>query len=775
MSEKHASGSESEGEEGEPCPVCRDFDPDLAPRVTKVNQTIFSPDPFGLTLGVKSSDPDCPIFSQLNEAEVEETQAEEGSSGEPPLYEIDKSVSEVWAQAREGCKSCQILFMALFFSWKTSDAIEPDQRSEKAFQEAVQSLYLHVMLSPGRKVRVDVTTRDGGRISVSRTDVISYELFALANKPSPWNIIGRLKSSPVSVLNDQYRDFVEKWISECADEHLYCGPLTPATMPKRLLNVDPRNGDIIFLEEDIAGRAPYITLSHFWKISQPLRMTHDRLNRLGVTIHLDELSPTLRDAVRIARWLDIQYLWIDSLCIIQDDAKDWEEQSVQMGNIYRQSYFTIAAHVATNNASPTHGCFLERKHFREISHQDDSGTTCSTVVRGDFAHEDDPITPDALTGRGWCYQERLLASRIIHFRPKEITFECFAGTKCECDELLPHGSDPMGSRPYKSFKEGFAEYATIVEPYEGSAADILNGLNAQKAWLAWRDMVANYATTDFTFKADRLPALAGVAGRMPKQAFGSYVAGLWTGELVSELLWRRSFNVKRFRDKPYIAPSFAWASGSGPITWWNPCQRPGESGLLVLAKVLDVSCELATSEPFGQVRDGSIRLSGRVAPVRLRIPFLQRISWILKLSPRMRRIEWLTKASGITHWFCVKLRQFAWKLNNYRVLHPARDLVRYLVENIDGDENDTVARIAQLVRKDRPFGDLNGWVGNATSDTEEDSPRMVLENLVAIELAAWSKNFSEIENGNTGRIEVGALLLAPSKGRKGPKMATKRT
>ncbi|KAI2471713.1 heterokaryon incompatibility protein-domain-containing protein [Annulohypoxylon bovei var. microspora] len=766
MSE-HNSESESEGEESEPCPVCRNFDPDLAPRVAKRNETIFSPDPFGFTLGVKLPDSGRSIFPLPDDGELERVQAEHESRGDLPLYEIDKPLLEVWAQGRQGCQTCQVLFRAFFFAWGTSETIKPEQRTEKAFTEAARSLYLHAILSPGRNVLVNITTRSGGIKSVSRRNVLIYQLFALSNKPNPWDIIGRLESSPASILNDQYRDFVQRWISQCADGHPHCGGLTPARMPKRLVNVDSSNGDMIFLEQDIAERSSYIALSHCWQFSQPLKMTNDRLNRMGTSIHLDELSPTLRDAVRVARWLGIQYLWIDSLCIIQDDRKDWEEQSVQMGNIYRQSYFTIAAHVDVNNPFLAQGCFLERKHFRELAHQDDSGLSCSTLVRGDFTHDEEPVSSFTLTGRGWCYQERLLASRIIHFRPGEISFECFSGTTCECEALLPQGRLPWGRNPYKTVKEGFSEYATIVEPYEGSSSDMDDSLNPRKAWIAWRDIVSNYATTDFTFKTDRLPALASVASRMPKRAFGSYLAGLWTGELISELLWRRSFNVRRFRNKPYVAPSFSWASGSGPLTWWSPCQQPGESDLLVLAKILEADCELETSEAFGQVRDGSIRLSGRVAPVRLQIPFLQRVSWILKLIPQMRGIEWLSRGSEIPLWFCYKLRRFARILNDYPALHPARDYVRLLAEEFNAHENDTVARIAQLVRIDKAFGDLNGWTGSATSDTEEDSSRMALESLIAIELAAWTPDYSEIEHGKNGRIEVGALLLAPSRRRKG--------
>ncbi|KAI1098476.1 heterokaryon incompatibility protein-domain-containing protein [Jackrogersella minutella] len=538
-------------------------------------------------------------------------------------------------------------------------------------------------------------------------------------------------------------------------------------MPKRLLDVGSGNMEIR-LEQDITNPSPYIALSHCWQFSQPLKMTKDRLKQRGTSIHLEELSPTLRDAVQIARWIGIQYIWIDSLCIIQDDLKDWQEQSVQMGNIYRQSYFTIAAHVDMNSPSPTHGCFLERKTFYEFTHQDDSDRNYHTLVRGDFTHTEDPVTPISLTGRGWCYQERLLASRIIHFRPGEISFECFSNTTCECEALLPHDHLPWPRQPYESVKEGFAEYARVVEPDGDSAlSDANNELDAGKAWMAWHDIVSNYATSAFTFKTDRFPALASVASRMPKRVFGSYLAGLWTKELISELLWRRSYNVLRFRDKPYVAPSFSWASGSGSIVLWSPWKELGGPYHLPLARVLEVNRELVTPEPFGQVRDGSIRLSGRVAPVKLRIPFLQRMYWILKPIPAMQRVEWLDQASEIPQWFCYKLRGFAWKLDHYPSLHFARDYVRHFAESLNTHKSTTVAEIAQLTRGDKSLNDLDGWTCSATSDTEEDSARMVLENLIAIELATWTPDFAAIENNDNGRVEVGALLLAPSRRRKG--------
>ncbi|KAI0116888.1 heterokaryon incompatibility protein-domain-containing protein [Daldinia grandis] len=737
----------------DPCPVCRNFDPKLAPQVHKYDETIFSLEPFGFTLGVKVQDPTS-IWPHI-QGELQDIQVEEKPNDNAPLYEIDRSLLDVSKQASQGCRACDVLLRAFIFSWTRSENTDPKQRSGKEYDEVVPSLYLHALFSPGRNVLVNITTRNKGSRSVDRLDVLQYQLFALPNKPNPWSIVGRLADSPGNVLNDGFRGMVQSWIQKCADEHPHCGGLTPAKMPRRLVNVGVGDGDV-YLEEDIPRLAPYIALSHCWKFSEPLKMTRSRLKRIGTSISLEELSPTLRDAVRVARWLAVQYLWIDSLCIIQDDAKDWQEQSVQMGNIYRQSYFTIAAHVDVKAPSATHGCFLERKHFYELSHQDGLGQECSTLVRGDFTHTEDPITPLTLTGRGWCYQERLLASRIVHFRPCEISFECFDGTRCECEALLPQGSLPWPRRPYESVKHGFGEYASIAEPAGHSSPD-------RDAWMAWYAIVSNYATTDFTFKTDRLPALASTASRMPQRVFGSYRAGLWTKELICELLWRRSYNKKRFRDKPYVAPNFSWASGTGPIQLWNPWKEFGEPCHLAMATIHEVHCELETLETFGQVRDGTIRLSGRVSPVRLQIPFLQRISWALKAIPWMQRVEWLPRASEMCKQFCYKLRRFARKLDEYPALHFGRAYIRKLAEKFNHNGGDTTVDVTLLPRMDKPPGDLDRWSGTATSDTEEDSSRIVWESLVAVELATWISGFSTIDDNEDGYIRVGCLLLAPSR------------
>jgi hypothetical protein len=95
--------------------------------------------------------------------------------------------------------------------------------------------------------------------------------------------------------------------------------------------------------------ASYICLSHCWgKENQPLKCTTANLNEWKSRIDWDLLPQTFQDAIDFVRRLGQRYLWIDSLCILQDDRDDWDEQSVKMAEIYENSYLTLAASWASD-------------------------------------------------------------------------------------------------------------------------------------------------------------------------------------------------------------------------------------------------------------------------------------------------------------------------------------------------------------------------------------------------------------------------------------------
>ena len=74
-------------------------------------------------------------------------------------------------------------------------------------------------------------------------------------------------------------------------------------------------------------------------------------------IRIETLPKSFRDAIMICRALGIRFLWIDSLCIIQQDAEDWERECSRMRDVYRNSYLTIS--IARSRGS-SDGCFSTR-------------------------------------------------------------------------------------------------------------------------------------------------------------------------------------------------------------------------------------------------------------------------------------------------------------------------------------------------------------------------------------------------------------------------------
>jgi hypothetical protein len=167
----------------------------------------------------------------------------------------------------------------------------------------------------------------------------------------------------------------------------------------------------------------------------------------GGPIIISDLPKTFRDAVKIASTLNVRYLWIDSLCIIQDSEEDWQAEAGKMSAVYRNAAFTIAAH---GSGDSNGGCFVtgaSRQHeYSSIRGTNKDGVESNVHVRLSGFREpnrDEGLAhiakgnkvktlPSRLSTRGWVFQERLLSQRTLHYTGSELVFECRAGLQCEC-------------------------------------------------------------------------------------------------------------------------------------------------------------------------------------------------------------------------------------------------------------------------------------------------------------------------------------------------------
>jgi hypothetical protein len=148
--------------------------------------------------------------------------------------------------------------------------------------------------------------------------------------------------------------FGENWLETCKQGHDECKGDESSQLSTRVLDI---SGDQVRLYEAQGEYGQYLTLSYCWGKAQIITTTTETKQERMKEISWSSLSKTFRDAVIVSRHLGFRYLWIDSLCIIQDDKQDWEREAARMALIYKGSQLTIAV---TSSKDGSEGCFGKR-------------------------------------------------------------------------------------------------------------------------------------------------------------------------------------------------------------------------------------------------------------------------------------------------------------------------------------------------------------------------------------------------------------------------------
>ncbi|EWZ36568.1 hypothetical protein FOZG_10561 [Fusarium oxysporum Fo47] len=349
---------------------------------------------------------------------------------------------------------------------------------------------------------------------------------------------------------------IQSWIKECVGTHEGCrsqiqDQSASFTCPKRLLDLS--NGTLV-LRENLGQNLRYACLSHCWGKINIVKTTTQTIGSFKTEVPLDQLSKTFRDAVDICRGLGIIYLWIDSLCIIQDSPEDWREQAAQMADVYQHSFLTIAA---TKSHDGSQGCFSETSHqyvAKLLPGYQDIYVRQRAPLFPDHWTQLDKNNNYPLLNRAWIYQEMRLSPRVLHFCNEEVIWVCRNSQRSET------GCNDMDYNDGKSFKP------TLFACVDKAPRD--------KDQFTWHRSVQEYSRLNVTYESDKTIALAGVAQRMQHIRPGDrYLAGIWEKHLPLDLLWMvwPTPEVRKPRLSRY--PSWSWASVSSQIMWdgiWSP-------------------------------------------------------------------------------------------------------------------------------------------------------------------------------------------------------------
>jgi hypothetical protein len=308
-------------------------------------------------------------------------------------------------------------------------------------------------------------------------------------------------------------------------------------------------------------RKPYATLSHCWGGSKPTKLTTETEYSLRTGIPIETLPRTFKDAVGIARRLSIQHLWIDSLCIFQDDPNDWLDEATTMCDVYSHSLLNIAATAALNSSV---GLFFERDSFAECAFNihttwdltsEKNETHPSGMYRAFPAdHWTNDVEEGLLNKRAWVMQERFLSPRVLHFSASQIFWECLETTSAE---LFPNGMHPTTQPPWFNDSQNPLKKA-VFRPQRG-------GNWNEGIYEGWKPFVKSFTRCDLTKESDRLIAIHGVQEFLARLTGDRFIYGLSSNNLFQELCWTRHTGFAqpaKYRRMSWRAPSWSWAGSN---------------------------------------------------------------------------------------------------------------------------------------------------------------------------------------------------------------------
>ncbi|GAW19314.1 hypothetical protein ANO14919_088000 [Xylariales sp. No.14919] len=426
-------------------------------------------------------------------------------------------------------------------------------------------------------------------------------------------------------------DLAKTWLNQCVESHTRCQLQKPDTYPERLLSI--RSGPLrLVLSSELPLRPKYATLSHCWGTTQQLKLEKNSFTEYRSQIPESKLSNTFTQAMVIAKHLEVNYLWIDSLCIIQDDPDDWAREAVKMCDVYGQSFINIAA---TSAEEGTKGCFFNRddKTARKISNiripiQFDGNPFCYNCASARICNYGFDTSP--LLSRAWVFQERFLAPRTLHFTDTQLFWECEDSRACETfPDGLPslYKFERLRPNVTKHLSSNRAQVIMLFDPVqrmqevmtEDDLAFGRFGLEGiQSLSDAWANTVHVYSRSKLTYVTDKLIALAGVAKYIQRQTNDEYLAGMWRNKLETQLLWQpivsETTDAYYTARPPYLAPTWSWASTNRYVKYKSAFDindyKDDAQKWSMHIKILGAHTDLVeASSPFGQVKGGEIRIS----------------------------------------------------------------------------------------------------------------------------------------------------------------------
>lgn len=353
-----------------------------------------------------------------------------------------------------------------------------------------------------------------------------------------------------SVLRDDVFEGFARNLQTCLTEHEECEKPNPNQLPTRLLLLDDKSEDRIFVHEcKPEERGKYVALSYCWGTTPQVKLLKDNYNDFVTTgIEVRTLPKTIKDSILATRKLGLRYLWIDSLCIIQDSSDDKDKEIVGMANIYKNATITISAAAATDCGQG----FLEDRSLVQQrldaslylpfkSSDPETRTAIDWVYLcpdPHIGHKVKRFSEEPISSRAWTYQETTLAPRLVIFGSGPPQWHCKGRWEISGLDMHPRNL-PSQECTTTTMKITVQDGCIVPEETLKHVERPREPLDDIGLWLKWFPSLENYSRRALSFRADKLLALSALATEQQRRQNGTYVAGLWSESLPRSLLWRR--------------------------------------------------------------------------------------------------------------------------------------------------------------------------------------------------------------------------------------------
>ncbi|KAI1382204.1 heterokaryon incompatibility protein-domain-containing protein [Hypoxylon crocopeplum] len=501
---------------------------------------------------------------------------------------ISYPLPDVRTAATAGCNFCNLLWSSLGYLSENNQArvlkaeadlcihLEPHPEHWNYLRhfeniDGLGLLKLDTLIAPKLFTKdSEYEMTDGWPISPS-----GFEICLAADSGSAAAISQDIKGRYLGpdVYSDQHFLTIQKWLYGCLD-HSACGTrwtgeriINPweAVMPSRCIHITPKRCS---LRSTDGIHGAYITLSHRWNDDTKLSITTtDNYEDRERGVWQPTLPSVFRDTLLVAGRLGIQYVWIDSLCIIQngDGGADLGHEIMKMGQYYQNSLLNIAS--ASN--SHQYGLFhpvepmrqpynLVRLPYRQINGKRSGYFYAYQRSQTLEAELSEVLRNSQLSMRGWVFQERILTPRTLSFTQAGLTFECQT-------QMVKKDTEELWINPY-------AQILQNVKPQlDQSDRQKLDSIGD-----GWQYLLQWYTEMKLTKpEEDRVKALAGIAGeyRDMLQQFApgcssEYISGLWLWDIHQGLLWEHVRPLETLEILAMdITPSWSWASVLARVFW----------------------------------------------------------------------------------------------------------------------------------------------------------------------------------------------------------------